>query len=529
MVFGWTLLAALAAFVQVSRAQTCSLYAAPLVEPEVLFDYPTFSDSTPVNKTWTKIVNGALRLTEDEVNGGTVGYAWHFQKERIADGFISTVKFKVSKTNPGLPGDGFTYFIQNDKTVDLNGGSGDKLGAFGIAKSIAIRVDLCGDRPLTCNRMPIGVQLVDKDLQPIGSALEEDFVPPTLANGNEHTLVVVYQGRLFGANAKLKVTLDNQDVFDEAVGNLADPNLFDGRFAFFGFTASTSWTQTANIDITSWKTVIMPSDSALDGFNPEEKFKFEFGTLASFKVIRRNSCKNPVTENDDSVVVESTLNQIPLPDQDPEDAIKLVGNVTNNKDGTYTVDFQLPNQLSANWDLDVLVNGVRAEGMPFAEGVETFKPNPNAGGLPIWALILLLLLILLIILVLSYVVYRLHRYRKKLQENAEFIEAGKKQAELDRLEDGVAYSANRMVGTIDDLKDQLARNEEELERLRKRGALGEDQNFTIEQLQKQRDALLDEMNRLMREEQEDELKKAKQSVNLTANSRTKKEFGREQI
>jgi len=521
------LAAALAALflLQLAAAQTCSLYGEPFVSPFQLFNHETFDEFTPVNRTWTTLVNGALRLAEDQPNGGLVGYAWHFRKERIADGFISTVKFRVgAKANAG---DGFTYFIQNDKTVDLNGGTGDKLGAFGIKSSIGIRVDLCLDRPAPCSQQQVGLQLYDSSLNPVAIPSSTASVS-NLNDGQIHTLVVTYGGRLFGANSKLRVRLDSTDLFDVTVGDLTTPSFFDGRFAYFGFTASTSWTETADIDITSWKTELMPSDSIVDGFVVNKTINIDFGTVATFKVIRQNSCRQPTGVDDNSTVV-ATLSQQPTEGVDPLDLIKMNGNVTNNGDGTYTVTFNMPEFVIAKWDLDVVVAGVQAEGMPWIGSLASAKPIPAGSGLPIWALVLLLLLILLIILVLSYVVYRLYRYRKKLQQNAEFIEAGKKQAELDRLEDGTSYVANPMVGTIDDLKTQLAKNEEELERLRRRGALGEDQNFTIEQLQKQRDALLEEMNRLKREDQEEELKRNKGTSEFTAGGRAKKEFGREQI
>lgn len=521
------MLLSVAVWAQMAAAQECSLYDNN-VDGVNLFNYPSFDASTPLIKTWTNVVGSALRLTIDETNGGTSGYAWHNQRERIADGFVSTFKFKVG--NKPEAGDGFTYFIQNFRTFDLNGGSGDKLGSFGIPSSIGVKVDLCTTRPNLCTQRQISLQLTNSTNGNIPTVTPPATV--TITNGLEYTISVTYQGRLFGSSSRLRVTLTPpsgpvQQLFDEVVGDL-ETKLFNSRFAYFGFTASTSWTNTANIDITSWRTDLMPSDSYVRELDAEKPFRFEFGTLASFKVVRRTSCKQDKDQNDGANVT-STLVQQPLPDQDPLDAFKLVGNVTNNLDGTYTVTYELPPQVQAAWDLDILANGVRAEGMPFAGGVVSFKPVPGGGGLPIWALILLLLLILLIILVLSYVVYRLYRYRKKLQQNAEFIEAGRKQAELDRLEDGVSYSANKMVGTIDDLKAQLTKNEDELERLRKRGALGEDQNFTIEQLQKQRDALLEEMNRLKREEQEDELKRTKATETFGSGGRAKKEFGREQI
>jgi hypothetical protein len=523
-------------------AQICSLFDQTVAGVN-LFDYPTFTDTTPIIKTWSTVVNNALRIAYDEVNGGTVAYAWHNKQERIADGFVSTFKFRIpTKVNPGPAGDGFTYFIQNDKIVDLNGGTGDKLGSFGIAKSIAVRVDLCVDRPLTCKIKQVSLSLVNStfgNILPNLPTLKPVNVSTLLADNTEHTMVVTYEGRLKGSEAKLRVVFDGSTLFQEKIGDLSAPALFNGRFAFFGFTASTSWTETANIDITSWKTDIMPSDSALLGsqvgadltltaFDATKPFTFDFGSTVTFKIQVRDSCKTPVTVDNNAVVV-STLFQQPAPGTDPDDFVTLNGNVTNNHDGTYSILYKMPDFFVGKYDLSITMNNVFVEGTPYVGGVETVKPNPGGTGLPVWALVLLLLLILLIILVLSYVVYRLNRYRKKLKDHAEFIEAGKKQAELDKLEHGTSYVANPMVGTIDDLKAQLAKNEEELAALRRRGAQGEDQNYTIEQLQKMRDQLLEEMNRLKREEQEDELKKNKGTTNVVAGTRAKKEFGREQI
>jgi hypothetical protein len=502
-------------------------HAAP--NPVTIFKYPSFSPSDL--STLTVIENAQisgtqLQLTQEAPTGGLTSYVWTTERQRVADGFQTTFEFQVTPNTPNA-GDGFTFFIQNYRISDLNGGSGSNLGSFGIPNSIGVTVDLCVDRPNACTIQEVGLKLTNGSFG-ITSFPVANVTNLGLSTSNQpFTMVVFYEGRLFGSSAKLSVTLNDQLLFTETVGDLA-ASLFDGRFAYFGFTASTSYLQTASIFVNSWDMIVMPSDSEVLHLNPTTPFSFPFGTTAAFVVQRLTSCQTDVTINDHANIT-ATLSQELTSGFNINQLYTLNGNVTNNLDGTYTVTFNLPNFIIATWDLSILVNDVEPTGLPYIGGVLSTKPVPSGGSLPIWALILLLVLILLIILVLSYVVYRLYRYRKKLRENAEFIEAGKKQAELDRLEDGTSYVANPMVGTIDDLKTQLSKNEEELEQLRRRGMLGDDQNFTIEQLQKQRDALLEEMNRLKREEQEEELKKSKSASNVVAGTRAKKEFGREQI
>ncbi|KAH9259324.1 hypothetical protein BASA81_002367 [Batrachochytrium salamandrivorans] len=511
----------------------CSVYTNPNLGVN-LFSYPSFSSNTPVIQTWTSVVGSALRLAQKETNGGTVGYAWHNERERIADGFISEFTFRINSGDNGITaGDGFTYFIQNDKISNLNGGTGDKLGSFGIGRSIAIKFDLCANRPTTvCAQQTMSLVMTNSSY---ATLLPNPTVPVpasmNLANGQVYKVKVVYAGKALGAQAKLLVQLESTTMFDIIVGDLAT-SLFNDRFAYFGFTASTSWSQTADIDVLSWSTDMAPSDTAVVGYTPSGVMQLDFGTTAIITVQLRDSCKNPLTSSGtEPLVVTSTLFQIPQSANiNPLDYVTLVGNVTTNPNGTIFVSYNLPEYYQGFWDLSVQVNGVYSEGMPWAAGVQTVKPAPPTGvDFPVWALVLLILLILLIIAVLGYILYRLRRYKRKLKENAEFIEEGKQQAKLDRLEDGVKYQANPMVGTLDDLKDQLKKNEEELARLKALDELGSQQSFTIESLQKQRNELMEEMNRLKKEEQEEELKRKRQEEVVTAGSRAKKEFGREQV
>lgn len=511
------------------RGQECSLTDLPSVAGVTLFNYPSFSEATPVTLTSTSIVNSALQLSADETNGGTHGYVWHNRVERIADGFVSTFTFSAS--NKANAGDGFTYFVQNSPAgvVDLNGGTGDKLGSFGIPQSVAIKFDFCANRPNVCNQQKMFLEVKDKDMVTLFSNSSTMVGMPFTTSpplSGVHTVVVSYGGRLLASQARLRVTLNGINVFDNLVGDLSATNLLNGRFAYFGFTASTSYTQTVQTLIRTWNTIIQPSDFAITQYSANGPYQVVYGSYFELLMIRRNSCKARLFTSV-SLNVTATIFQQYAPGTDPLDYVIVAGNVSDNGDGSYRIGFQFPSFYQGLWNLNVTANGVSPDSIPWVGGIQSYKPVPLFGGLPIWALVLLLLIILLIIILLSYVTYRLYRYRKKLRENKEFIEAGKIQAELDRLEDGTSYSANPMVGTLDDLKKQLKKNEEELERLRKRGMLGEDQNFTIQQLQKQRDNLVDEMNRLKRQEQESELGAATASSTTQAGTRVKKEFGRE--
>ena len=521
-----------------TTAQVCSL-ADNTVVGDVLFNYPSFGlANQPLLLTWTDVTNSQLRLAKQETNGGVVGYAWHNRSERIADGFVSNFTFTASNTLGGKAGDGFTYFVQNYGLTDLNGGTGAKLGAFGMPKSVSVGFDFCSDRP-ACTQQQ--VRITQTDANGVQTSLATPYAASGLTDGSVKAVRIVYGGRAM-SNPTLQVYLGTTKIFDVVVGDLSQ--LFGSRFAFFGFTASTSWDQTAEILVQGWGLTMQPSDIAVKEYqaavtlsaatsNPLASIQVPYGQVAKFIVQRRSSCGAVLTTPvPTSAVIASTLFQQPTTViVYAEDYVYLQPNVTNNGDGSWTLAFQLPANFIGKFDLDVYVDGVRAAGMPWIAAVQSYKPAPPLGGLPIWALVLLILLTLLLIIVISYVVYRLQRYRKKLKENAEFIEAGKKQAELDRLEDGTTYSANPMVGTADDLRAQLEKNNAELERLRKRAAAGEDQNFTIEQLEKQRDQLKDEMNRLKKQAQEAgvEAETAGGFNQVQETGASKKRFGAQQV
>jgi len=443
---------------------------------------------------------------------------------------VSTFTFTIEQPANNLPGDGFTYFIQNDAIQDLNGGTGFNLGVYGIARSIAVKFDVCVDRPATCTVQQASLVRTDENqtqtlLATTLIANSSEIFFANLTDGTMHTVTVGYTGRTMGASSYIQVKLDSQELFTGVVGDIST-DLFNSRFAWFGFTASTSYSNTAQIDIHSWDVLMQASDTAIHEYS-SKPISLPYASTASFTLVFRDSCLDTITKNQTTMpAITATLLQEAPPGTASYDLVILNANISATADGGYLLDFNLPDHYVGNYDLNVVVNGVSAQSMPWIGAIVTFVPPPPGYVFPTWALILLLLLILLIVIVLSYVLYRLHRYRKKLKANELFIEEGKRQAELDKLEDGLSYTANPLVGTVDDLKAQLAKNEEELARLRGRHGVGEDQEFTIQQLQKQRDELAAEMRRLKTEEQEAEVARQAQT-HVDAGGRKKKEFGRE--
>lgn len=504
-------------FVLFANADICTVATG---KKDVLFEHNTFNASSPINKVWTEISGNALRLAKDEVNGGTWGLAWHTVKQRIADGFVSTFKVKIKSTSQSARmGDGFAYVIQNDKIEDLNGGSGDNLGCSGIAKSIAIKFDICSDRP-TCSNQRISVEQNDVVLLPA-------FAPTVnLKDGNEHTVVITYEGYNKGAAAQLSISIDSGTATSVTVGDLS-ANLFQSRYAYFGFAASTSWDETAQIDITQWKVEIQPSDSIISEREKEKPDvrKADYGQNVTYLLVLRDTCQTPLTATPSGKTVVAKLQLQQPANTDPRDYVILSPLETVTfLNGSYMFIFHLPNNTVGVWDLSVTVDGVPASNMPWVGAAQSVVPIPPVNGLPVWALVLLLLFVLLIVIVMSYLLYRLWRYRQKLKENEEFIEAGKVQAKLNALEDGTTYAVNPMMGTLDDLKEQLRKNEEELAKLRARGVGGVDQEHLLDQLQKQRDGLLTEMNELKKRQQEKEIENMDGSK-VTAKPKGRKQFG----
>ncbi|CAK9015646.1 Lectin_legB domain-containing protein, partial [Durusdinium trenchii] len=331
-----------------------------------------------------------------------------------------------------------------------------------------------------------------------------------ITTGGRHTLRVTYTAddhvvtvRLDGnvlASGDITTTSGN------AVTSLED--LLDSRFGFFGFSASTTATAVSDTFVYDFTLRVQPSEytvaTALGNV-------VDWGRTVNFVLIKRDSCQEPEflpdgLQNDIYAnltfpdVFDETVDPRSIVPEDLDEGFDFLAPTAvtyNSVTGSYLVSFTLPLLVEGPWTLQVGINtgtaNVSAANTPFVGAVITEEPEPPSG-IPAWGLSLLITIIVLIVLGLMYAVVRLRRYRQKLRENADDIDAGKEKHHLDQLDQEVDYSMNPMLGTLDEMKKKLAENEKELERLRSGKSNLYDDDTTIASLQEQNQQLREEMN-----------------------------------
>ena len=88
-------------------------------------------------------------------------------------------------------------------------------------------------------------------------------------------------------------------------------------------------------------------------------------------------------------------------------------------------------------------------------GASVLYPTAKEGkGIAPGLLALLIICILLLVAAMAYALFRLKRYRTKLDKHKSHIERGRKQWELDQMEKDVTFAANPTVGNIDELRSK---------------------------------------------------------------------------
>jgi hypothetical protein len=192
------------------------------------------------------VVGSSLRLTDDvQATGGAV---WALAKPRLAGGFETSFAFRVDRDGA----DGLAFVIQ-DNAPDALGASGGSLGYGGLARSLAVEVDLWdnGDFPDVHGGNHIAVQssgVAPND--PVGEPLAFATPAADLSDGLVHTLRVAY------VPGALSVFLDGAEapLVTAAVDltNIQGASILDeaGR-AWVGITAATGGVVETH-DITSW-------------------------------------------------------------------------------------------------------------------------------------------------------------------------------------------------------------------------------------------------------------------------------------
>jgi hypothetical protein len=430
--------------------------------------------------------------------------------------------------------------IQNDRIKNMNGNTARALAFNDIARSIAVAIHICPGDGITCDTPDVRVEVHDDAGDTVTDQAAVIPLSIDVTDGEIHTLVLMYSAE----STTVSVTIDDEVMLESVV--LSEPleSLFDSEIATMGFTASTSWSKTADIDIMGLKLEqFVSTASVLEGTKSQD---VDWGKKVNFTIEFSDSCGNELTETPANVTnrIEAKLikreDNSPVPTPAPfgpydvvfaDTAQSIVGApvMTDNQDGTVSLQFTLPEFQVAKFDLDVVIDATRTRGGPYRSVASSLRPVVIvADGFPLeWLVILIIILLLLIILVIA-VVHWLRKYRKKLRDNKEFILAGLEQARLDKLDEGVTYETNEMIGaSADELRSKLAANQAELEKLKGR-QLGDDDEYTLNQLGEHRDKLLREMNRLKQQEQESSAANQTFTGMGQRNKRMVKEFGAQQ-
>lgn len=536
-------LASLAALAAASSTLPRSVDAACNIasaEPEfvtTIFDHSSFA-AVEVKTIFPAVIDettGALMLAVKEPTGGVPSFMWLLDKYRVANDFAATVDFSIDGD-----GDGFAFVIQNDRIKNMNGNTARALAFNDIAKSIAVGIHVCPGDGFTCGTPDVRVEVHDAIGDTVTEVAQTLPLSINVTDGAPHTMTLSYTD----STMTVSVSIDDQLMIEEVELTESLESLFGSETATMGFTASTSWDKTADIEITGLK--LQQFGSSVTVLEGAASQNVDWGESVNYTIQFSDSCGVALTETPLNItaVIEAKLIrrednvEVPTPAPfGPYDVIfestvqSIVGqpDIIDMGDGTVVLQFELPEFQVAKFDLDVVVDATRARGGPYRSVAQSMRPVVVvADGFPLeWLVILIIVLILLCILVIA-VVFWLRKYRKKLKDNKEFIEAGLEQARLDKLDEGVTYETNEMIGaSADVLRAKLAANNAELAKLKGR-QLGDDEEYTLNQLGEHRDKLLHEMNRLKQQEQESSAAKQTFTGMGQGNKRIVKEFGAQQ-
>jgi len=479
----------------------------------------------------SEIVGGDLKLVG--VGSAQSANAWIDKQEMLGDGFIAEFGFTIDGQ-----GDGVAFVAQNYQTFDTLGGSASNLGFLSRTE----------------NYLAVGFETFDVTQQVVVSERDNSgtittpgtFAVPNgidLNDGQKHVARILYNLNGENGGPEIEVYVDDTFVGKTDVQD-ATTNLWRGSpYAWVGFSASTPAEVADSADITVHDLALFQQPAAFN-IVTDLGIDVDFGRSILIELETVDSCLERVAADPVIIASVSDPNVTSLIDAklikqtDTPPAQPVVGNdflvpgsiIYDETNQVFAIRFDLPNLVKATWDLNITitVDGVEilATKAPFVGAIESVEPIQE-GGLPTWGLALLIAIICIIILALIYSIVRLRRYKKKLEENAEDIEAGKEKHMLDILDRTVEYKMNPMLGSLEDMKAKLRENERELEKL-KQGNGGYDDDYTIESLQKQNAELRAEMNNLKKKAQQEEAVSTNYRPNLGPAEKTpRRQFGQE--
>eukprot|EP00924_Labyrinthula_sp_SR-Ha-C_P013475 augustus_masked-scaffold_5-processed-gene-3.35-mRNA-1 protein AED:1.00 eAED:1.00 QI:0/-1/0/0/-1/1/1/0/539 len=442
-----------------------------------------------------------IEIVNEDVDGVT-SQVWFLEQERVVDGFLAEVSFEY---NAG-ESDGFAFVVQNDKTTNVFAGGAELLGfQDGLDNYLAVSLDTCANRVEDSNCGEYTVRILSKLPGEDEVVLASDTFDRNvldMTNGVIAGLQVAFLQDI-GDFGQVSVVLSNNGDADRTlVGNLTSSleEILGSKFGTLGFTASNSANNPATILIRQLVFSQMNSGTRL--ITPAQSAQpVTAGRQVTFTLVFSDSCNNQLSAEDAELLQVNVTSDVvaTLTEQVDENPEILTTVPVKQDDGTIALTFVTPQGIFALWDLNIEVQGVLAQEMPFAGAVDT--QEVNEGGLSQQGIILLVCLIAVLIVVTVYMVRRLDYFRKKLKEHEEDIDYGRVKEEVDEIEKTISYQTNPMIAPLDEMKDKLARNMRILEDLRSGQDNAMDSNYTVDQLVAENEKLRAEMNRLKKEEQ----------------------------
>lgn len=429
-------------------------------------------------------------VKSDEPN--RISAFWFTEQERLGDGFSASFSFTATDGTS----DGFAFVVQDIRTFDTVSSAGTALGFSDAFDSyLGVGFDFCSDRNL-CSLQEVRVETK----LPGEAAVATRSTPESNLFGNSggDATVNVRIDYLEDDNV-VEIFINGDSVLAASGVVLADLLTQDGKFAFFGFTASNAESaaistlvplelRIENLDIVQFNS----------GFRmrPEDLVPkiIDFGQVVTLGFLVVDSCNEP---NSNAPEISQSDVSAFLTEASTGERLEFQNFQQNGPEIFLT--FPTLANVVTTYELEIKVDGVLVQQNPLPDIV--VAEVPEQGGLSALGIGLLIALIAILAIAIVFIARGWYKYRSKLVEYAEDIEIGKVKEELDGIDKEVEYVMNPMVAPLDKLKERLAINEKRIKDLKASQQEAIDSDYTVEQLQEENKELRAEMAELKKQQE----------------------------
>eukprot|EP00510_Aplanochytrium_minuta_P008905 CAMPEP_0184045102 /NCGR_PEP_ID=MMETSP0956-20121227/699_1 /TAXON_ID=627963 /ORGANISM="Aplanochytrium sp, Strain PBS07" /LENGTH=314 /DNA_ID=CAMNT_0026336307 /DNA_START=23 /DNA_END=967 /DNA_ORIENTATION=- len=290
--------------------------------------------------------------------------------------------------------------------------------------------------------------------------------------------------------------------------------LWGDDFAYFGITASSSFGSGTDIDVRGFRV-----DQQLSAVEITQGLsqKVTVGSRISFTLSIVDTCGDILTYDESRAVIEnaSFIEASLTSDVNPSIVLEaiLVEDLLNAR---YSIQFDLP-ETTLGLDVRSRVQWGYSSSEQSSFRCSSFRIAPCKNSY--------CCIISILVLAIAYWIRRLYRFKKKLDENKDNIEAGIVVRKINKIEEDMTFTMSPLLGTLEEMQERLDKNLELLARY-KRGEMF-DSEYTITQLKERNEKLRAEMNRLKKEEQEKAALYSNSRLGKKKMKRDKMDFGQQ--